>query len=198
MGDFTRGPENMLSGDPFGKLETQEQAYEMNQASAGQMQQLINLANKQWSVREPVYEELGRQGVETLQKPWNPTLQDVGNDPMFQVGKMGLEGSYQQARENVMGNLPKGGPMQSTLTQLEGNRADSQTGLISQILQSERQYRERERQRLYGLATGNQVTPGTGEQGYAGSAAQQMQAASDASKATGDAAASIAMLIALK
>lgn len=101
---------------------------------------------------------------------------DVTSTPMFQAFKGVTESQFQNARNNVIGATPTGGPLVQALTNLEGNRAMA-------LGQGAGALEEAEIARAMSLATGTtgQAMSGLGQAG----SIQAMLAQSNADRDAG-------------
>ena len=58
---------------------------------------------------------------------------DISKNPMWSGGKSAIEDQYNVARDNVIGNMPTGGELNESLTNVDIGRAKGLTELISNI-----------------------------------------------------------------
>lgn len=87
---------------------------------------------------------------------------DVSSSPVYGSGKVATEDAYATAKDQLLANLPAGGPVAEGMMNLEGSRARSLVDLASQISQD--QYNK-----AYGLAT---TAPQTALAAYQGAGNQ--------------------------
>ncbi len=110
--------------------------------------QLSRMAMGLYNQTQPLRTGLLGQYKSILSGNYNPeTSSQYG--PMFATGKESLESQYGNARENVMGSVPRGGELTSALTSLEGARAQDVGMLPMQISSQIMQDLEN---KLYGTA----------------------------------------------
>ena len=91
---------------------------------------------------------------------------DVAQNPVWGAGRDVIENQYDVARENVIGNIPRGGALQDQLGGVEEARAGALGQLGGNVAQDEYN-------KLYGMATG---APGQAMGTMSGLAGQQAMA----------------------
>jgi hypothetical protein len=82
--------------------------------------------------------------------------------PVINAARSGIENSYNQGRQNIIGNVPGGGARVQALTGLEGNRSNQYGQLYSNTAQD--MYNK-----IYGLSTGTVPNAAMTGMGTAGS-----------------------------
>ena len=72
---------------------------------------------------------------------------DVTRNPVWGAGRNVIENQYDVARQNTLSNMPKGGALVDTMSDVDQGRAQALGGLASQVSQDEYN-------KAYGMATG--------------------------------------------
>lgn len=140
-------------------------------------QQMAAIGQDIWGMARPSYASLANRYSNFLSSPGQF---DYTQSPMWSAGKSATESGYQNAMQNILANLPAGGPINQSMTSLERGRAQNLTNLASNAAQDEYN-------KAYGFATGQ---PQVGLSGIGGASTSMtslagQQAAAEAQGSAG-------------
>lgn len=109
--------------------------------STGVADLLTEAAQREFGVTSPLRESIYKRAHDVLSGNYNPM-----ESPAYEPMRRSVEGSYGQAKENILANLPTGGVQKESLANLETDRATNLNDIMSSILTGELQ-------NAYGLGT---------------------------------------------
>jgi len=133
------------------------------------------LANRLVKQSDPLRESLFYQSDRFLRGD-----QDVTGLPQYRAAAGMADAQYKRAQDNIIGSTPEGGGLMAALAGLEQNRADTLTGLVSDI--GGQQMGRAARLATWGAATGS---GGYGAAGGLQAQLAQARAQENAGKAQG-------------
>jgi hypothetical protein len=123
-----------------------------------------NIAASLYLQTDPARQKIIDRGTSFLEGDLDPR-----ESPMYGPMKQATESSYNQARENILGNMPSGGGMASALAENEFSRAGNLSRAAGNIASDEYS-------KIYGFATGAPQTSLSGLTSLAGIDAQKNMA----------------------
>ena len=145
------------------------------------------IANKYYRQTMPARTNILHRGTDFLRGDFDPAA-----SPVWDPTKTILEDQYNRARENVIANMPVGGPMQGALGDIETNRANQLASLGADIATDEYN-------KIYGAAMGAPQVSLGGLTSIAGTqAAAQAQQAGAGFGAIGDIGGGLGMMLGMK
>lgn len=96
-------------------------------ASADEM---ARIARELWNQSKGVRDPLISQMANFMTNGWDPTQSSMW-DPL----KAGVEQQYSTARNNILSNVPAGGPLLENLADMETSKANTLSGLAGNMIQ---------------------------------------------------------------
>jgi len=146
-----------------------------------------SIAKKIYRQTNPARINIFDRGTQFLRGDFDPAA-----SPVWDPTKTILEDQYNRARENVIANMPVGGPMQGALGDIETNRANQLASLGADIATDEYN-------KIYGAAMGAPQMSMGGLSSIAGTqAAAQAQQAGAGFGAIGDIGGGLGMMLGMK
>ncbi len=103
-----------------------------------------NIINALFAQTDPARQAIIKRGTNFL--TGSPAF-DVTQSPVWAPAKLGAERNYEQSRQNILANLPRGGVLEDALARNAMGKADTMTNMAGTIGQDEYN-------KIYGLATG--------------------------------------------
>ncbi len=149
IGDFIGDTIGSITRPVLGKPDPSATESATN-ASTGMTNFLSQMAQNYWNATAPVRDSVLSRLSEFMGGNFDPTA-----SPMYAPIKSSTEQQYGTARDKIMETLPVGGALSESLADLESNKANTMSSLISQLVLDEYN-------KAYGIASGSPQTSQSG------------------------------------